>query len=179
MSGPGLRRIAHSRPCREAGVEVRLSRGGRKAECQRLGASADILSLRRGGRADGVPGRVGKVAVFVSFCRDGKCGGRRPNRGEMSGYVPENDVPESLRALCGRRFSSLRQEISILAASVSSFSARNFVFSRMAFRILLEYWLQICTFLWIFMRFGRTDGAFLLILQCVEKPFLCHPVSLV
>ncbi len=161
-------------------VRIRDSRGadGRRS-VKRLGALADILSLRRGGRADGVSERVGKNAVFVSFCRNGKRGGRGTDREEVSGNVPENAVPESLRALCGRHFSSLRQAFSVLAASASSFSARNSVFSRMAFRIFLEYGLQICTFLWIFMRFGRTDGALFLILQCLKMPFPCHPVSLV
>ena len=161
-------------------VRIRDSRGadGRRS-VKRLGALADILPLRRGGRADGVPGRVGKNAVFVSFCRNGKRGGRGTDRGDVSGNVPEDTVPESLRTLCGRRFPSLRQAFFVLAASASSFSARNSVFSRMAFRIFLEYGLQICTFLWIFMRFGRTDGALFLILQCVKMPFSCHPVSFV
>ena len=74
-------------------MRIRDSRGadGRRS-VKRWGALADILPLRRGGRADGVPGRVAERAVSVSFCRDGKCGGRESNRGGMSGKLPENGV---------------------------------------------------------------------------------------
>ena len=160
MSGAGLRRIAYSRPCREAGADTRFSRGGRKAECQRSGALADILPLRRGGRAGGVPGRVAERAVSVSFCRDGKCGGRELNRGGMSGKLPKNAVPEGFGALSNGRFSSLRQEISVFEAGNFRLSAKKFSFFRMAFCIFAEYGLQICGLWRIFMRNDTQTGRF-------------------
>lgn len=178
MSGAGLRRIAYSRPCREAGADTRFSRGGRKAECQRSGALADILPLRRGGRAGGVPGRVRPDAASVSFCRGAKCGGLVPNREKMSGKLPKNAVPEGFGALSNVRFSSLRQEISVFEAGNFRLSAKKFVFVRMAFCIFAECGLQICGFWRIFMRYGCIGGAFFLILRCGRTPFSCHFVSL-
>lgn len=174
------RGFGESRIRARAGRRARISdsRGaGGKRSVSVWGASADILPLRRGGRADGVPGRVRPDAVSVSFCRDGKCGGRESNRGGMSGKLPENAVPEGFGTLSNGRFSSLRQENSVFAERSFFLSAKNFVFVRMAFCIFLECELQICGFWRIFMRYGCIGGAFFLILRCGKTPLTCHFVS--